>query len=111
MSEGHDFYCAEVLTGKTSVKKVYESDTVLAFHHTKPSYEFHVVIVPKKHIKDLLALADKDNNLINEIFRVARGIAGRINLADQGAKFITNLGKFQDTPHLHFHLVAGKKIK
>lgn len=112
MIAGSDFYCAEVLTGKTPVKKVYESDAVLAFHHTKPAYKFHVVIVPKKHIKDLLALTDADNDLVLEIIRVARDIlAQNRDLLPQGVRLVTNQGKFADTPHLHFHLVAGERIK
>lgn len=109
---GLDFYCAEVLTGKTSVKKVYESDTVLAFHHTKPSYKFHVVIVPKKHIKDLLALTDADNDLVLEIIRVARDIlAQNQEVLPLGVRLVTNQGKFADTSHLHFHLVVGEKTR
>ncbi len=31
----YDFYCEEVMTGKTKVKTLYESDNVIAFYHTK----------------------------------------------------------------------------
>lgn len=34
MSE--DFYCDEVLSGKTKVNKVLETENVLAYHHTRP---------------------------------------------------------------------------
>ena len=30
-----DFYCDEVLSGKTQIFKVMETDTVLAYHHTR----------------------------------------------------------------------------
>jgi histidine triad (HIT) family protein len=30
-----DFYCDEVLSGKTHVNKVLETRNVLAYHHTK----------------------------------------------------------------------------
>lgn len=58
MSDKFDFYCEEALSGKTPIEKVYESDRVLAFFHTKPSYKKHIVIVPRKHIKDLVSLED-----------------------------------------------------
>src|SRR5690242_17694478 len=32
----NDFYCDEVLSGRTPVKTVSETDNVLAFHHTRP---------------------------------------------------------------------------
>jgi histidine triad (HIT) family protein len=33
-----DFYCDEVLSGKTQVNKVLETEYVLAYYHTKPFY-------------------------------------------------------------------------
>ena len=102
----------EALSGKTDINKLYESDTVLAFHHTNPSYEFHVVIVPKVHITDLLATTDKHNPMMIEIINVAKKIIkSEIDIENSGAKLVTNLGEFQDTPHLHFHLISGKQIK
>lgn len=35
-----DFYCDEVLSGRTYVKKVLETDNVLAYHHTRPFIPF-----------------------------------------------------------------------
>ncbi|MBU1085496.1 HIT domain-containing protein [Patescibacteria group bacterium] len=107
----YDFYCEEALSGKTPIKKLYESKTVLAFHHTKPSYEVHVVIIPKEHIPSLLDISDQHNKIVSEIFAVARDIAKTMNYKKKGVKLFSNLGKFQDSPHLHFHLVQGKKIK
>lgn len=106
----HDFYCEEVLSGKVNIKKVYESDVILAFHHTKPSYEFHVVIIPKEHIESLLDLGEEKKYLVYEIIDIAKSIASSLDLDGKGARLITNMGKFQDSKHLHFHLVAGKKI-
>lgn len=103
-----DFYCQEILSGKTQIKKEYESENVLAYHHTKPSYPVHIVIVPKKHIGSLQEIRDEDNEIILEIIQVARDLSKKLDL-EQGIRLITNLGKFQDTPHLHFHLVSGDK--
>ncbi|MBL7053563.1 MAG: HIT domain-containing protein [Candidatus Portnoybacteria bacterium] len=108
--EKYDFYCEEALSGKTKINKIFESDDVLAFYHTKPFWEKHIVIIPKKHIKDLISVSDKDMPIILEILKVARDLAKDLNL-NNGVKLLTNLGKFQDTPHIHFHLIEGKKIR
>lgn len=105
-----DFYCEEALTGKTPIEKLYESEKVLAFYHTKPSFETHIVIIPREHIHDLTFLEDKHNDLFLEIKNVAINLAKQLDLENKGARFITNMGKFQDTPHLHFHLISGDKI-
>lgn len=48
MSE--EFYCDKVLSGRIFVEKVMETPNVLAYHHSRPFYPVHVVVIPKKHI-------------------------------------------------------------
>ncbi len=107
--ETQDFYCDFVLNNKISVERLMETENVIAFYHTKPSWTFHVVIVPKRHISNLIELEDTD--LIKEIFELARAIIIEKGLKDTNYKIITNGGDFQDEKHLHFHLVSGSKIK
>ncbi|NCN22020.1 HIT domain-containing protein [Candidatus Falkowbacteria bacterium] len=108
--EKYDFYCEEALSGKTKIEILFESEDVLAFYHTKPFWEKHIVIIPKKHITDLVSVSDEDMHIITKIIKVARDLAKDLNL-EEGVQLLTNLGKFQDTPHVHFHLAQGKKIK
>lgn len=106
-----DFYCEEVLTGKTPVKKLYESDKVLAFYHTKPMYKTHIVIIPKEHIHDLLTTGNRHDNVLLEVISVVKRLAKDLDIEGKGARFITNMGLSQDSPHLHFHLISGEKNK
>ena len=110
MAEKYDFYCEEAISGKTSVTKLYESNNVLAFYHTKPVYKIHIVIVSKKHILDLPSFTDAELNILNEMMRVARDLSQDLPPED-GVRLITNIGAYQDTPHVHFHLVVGEKLK
>lgn len=110
MTDKYDFYCEEILSGKTPVKKLYESERVIAYPHTKPSWETHIVIFPREHIPSLLDLTEKHDETILEIITVAKKLAKDLDM-DKGVRLLTNLGKFQDTPHLHFHLICGEKIK
>ena len=103
-----EFYCESVFSGKVEVKKVIETPNVLAFYHTKPTWTTHVVNVPKIHISSLLEL--NDFNIISEIFEVIQEIVGDFNLSETNFKIITNGGKFQESQHLHFHLVSGKPL-
>ena len=107
----NDFYCEKVLSGKTEVNKIYESKLILAFYHTKPLYKYHIVIIPKEHITDLVALEEEHKEIIWMIVGVAKNIIKDLNLKNNGVRLITNLGKYQDSPHLHFHLISGEKIK
>jgi histidine triad (HIT) family protein len=104
-----DFYCEEVFSGRTAVDKVLETETVLAFHHTKPFWQTHIVVVPKQHIDSLLVLDDRE--LLHSIFQVIRVVAAAVVDSDGAARILTNLGEYQDSKHLHFHVYAGDKIR
>lgn len=103
-----DFYCEEVFSGKTLVDKVFETDNVLAFHHTRPFWETHIVVAPKLHVDSLLTV---ENDLLIELMDVARRVA-TIVLTEKGAvRVLTNLGEYQDSKHLHFHVNAGDQLR
>jgi len=105
MSE--DFYCDEVLSGKTEVRKVYETDNVLAYHHTRPFWPVHIVVIPKRHIGSLLTLEKSDSTLLLEMIEVVQRVADRV-VAEHGAcRVLTNLGRYQDSKHLHWHVSFG----
>lgn len=100
-----DFYCDEVLSGRTPVKIVSETDNVLAYHHTRPFWPRHIVVIPKRHISSLLTI--EDDALLLELLSVVREVA-RVVLTEHGAcRVLTNLGMYQDSKHLHWHVSAG----
>ena len=102
-----DFYCDEVLSGRTQVRIVRETDNVLAYHHTRPFWPTHIVVIPKRHISSLLMLEASDGPLLLELIGVVQEVAREV-LAEHGAcRVLTNLGKYQDSKHLHWHVSAG----
>ena len=70
-----DFYCEEVFSGKTTVEKVLETDNVLAYRHTRPFWETHIVVVPKAHVESLLTV---ENDLLIELLEVAKKVAAKV---------------------------------
>jgi histidine triad (HIT) family protein len=105
MSE--DFYCDEVFSGKTPVVKVLETENVLAYHHTRRFWPVHIVVVPKQHVDSLLTVEDA---LLIELMDVVKEVAANV-LATQGAaRVLTNLGEYQDSKHLHFHVLSGESL-
>jgi histidine triad (HIT) family protein len=106
----NDFYCNEVLSGNVEIEKVWETENVLAYHHTRPSYKVHIVVIPKKHISSLLTITEDDHELLLELLLVVKKIANDIVSENGACKIITNLGEYQDSKHLHWHLIYGGKI-
>lgn len=107
-----DFYCDEVLSGKLAVDIVFQTDTILAYHHTKPYYEHHVVVIPKFHINSLISNEEENNDsLLLELFDVIKKVAAMLVEATGASKIITNLGDYQDSKHLHWHVVSGERVR
>jgi histidine triad (HIT) family protein len=106
-----DFYCDEVLSGRTAVVKVVETDHVLAFHHTRPFYPVHIVVIPKRHIQSLLSLEPEDDALLLELISIVRQIAAGIVDEHGACRVLTNLGAYQDSKHLHWHLAFGSPLR
>jgi histidine triad (HIT) family protein len=104
-----DFYCDEVLSGRTAVKVVRETVNVLAYHHTRPFWNVHIVVIPKRHISSLLTLEETDDALLLELLRVVREVAKDLLEAHGACRVLTNLGKYQDSKHLHWHVSSGEQ--
>lgn len=106
-----DFYCDEVLSGRTPVARVAETVNVLAFHHTRPAYATHIVVIPKRHVESLVDLGPEDEALLLEMLAVVRQVAATV-LAEHGAcRVVTNLGRYQESRHLHWHVYAGERLR
>jgi histidine triad (HIT) family protein len=104
-----DFYCDEVLSGRTPVDKVFESDTVLAYHHTRPFWPVHIVVIPKVHVGSLLTI--DDNKLLIELLDAVKSVAAKVVDEHGAARVLTNLGRYQDSKHLHFHVLSGEQTR
>ena len=106
-----DFYCDEVLSGKTAVDKVRETANVLAYHHTRPFWPRHIVVIPKRHISSLLTLEKSDESLLLEMISIVREVAADVVTEHGACRVLTNLGQYQDSKHLHWHVCAGEPLR
>lgn len=92
------------------VERVKETDRVIAFKHPKPHWEQHILLVPKKAIRNLTSATAEDFEYIKEIFVVAAQIAKENNWDKGNYSIITNGGHRQEVAQLHFHLASGKTL-
>lgn len=108
---GNDFYCDIALKGEILLKKEYESENVLAYHHTKPFWPVHIVVVPKRHVPSFTTFTKEDEFIILEIIEVLKTLAAKIEEKYGAARVLTNLGSYQDSKHLHIHISSGEPIR
>lgn len=103
----NDFYCDEALSGKTPVKVVSETEDVLAFHHTRPFWPVYIVVIPKTHVPSLTDLGEHSIEVIHRVLEVVREVAASVEKEYGACRVLTNLGEYQDSKHLHFHVASG----
>lgn len=99
---------AKILAGEISCDKVYEDKHVLAFKDIHPKAPIHILIIPKKEIRDLQSVKPEEMHLISAVVSAAQKIALDLGVTD-GYRLVTNNGSKvgQTIFHLHFHLLAG----
>jgi histidine triad (HIT) family protein len=85
------------------VKRLRETDSLLAFFHPRPDSTFHVLLVPKNAIRSLPDLNPADPFLADLVSAV-QSLVAEYHLA--AYRLIVNGGEYQEFPHLHFHLVS-----
>lgn len=91
---------------------VYEDEEIIAFKDIQPAAPIHILVIPKKHIPSLVQLEKEDEILIGKIYTIINKIAEEQGVLDKGYRVIVNCGQDggQEVGHLHFHLLAGKRL-
>lgn len=91
---------------------VYEDSEIVAFKDINPQAPIHILVIPKKHIESIVDLKDEDEMLVGKMFSAVRKIAKDYNIEESGFRLIVNCKEDagQEVPHLHFHILAGKKL-
>lgn len=108
----NDCIFCKIINGEIPSNKVYEDNDMLAFRDINPQAPVHILVVPKKHIESLAELEETDIALIGKIHLKINEIAKQEGFLEEGYRVIVNCGKDagQEVMHLHFHILAGKKL-
>ncbi|MGH2492374.1 MAG: HIT domain-containing protein [Candidatus Limnocylindria bacterium] len=101
-----DWYCEDVLSGNLPVRKVFEDQRVVAFHHPYPETEIHVVVIPKVHVASLLADGARDGELLSSMVRAIQHSAVHLGLDTAGFFVRANAAAPGVTPHMHWHVMG-----
>lgn len=88
------------------VERLRETDTLVAFHHPKPSHPIHILLVPKRKLPNLTAVTPTDADFLTDLYRIVQKLVVEFDLEKPGYTLLVNGGAYQDVPHLHFHLIS-----
>lgn len=105
----NDCLFCKIIAGEIPSTKVYEDDKVYAFRDINPQAPVHVLIVPKKHMDNIL---ECDAGTAAALTDAVRAIAAQEGVAESGFRVISNCGRdgAQSVNHLHVHLLGGAQL-
>lgn len=108
----NDCIFCKIINKEIPSQIVYEDDEILAFKDINPVTPIHILVIPKKHIESVNKLEKEDEALVGKIFTVINKIAKSEGFEQSGFRVISNCGEDagQEVKHLHFHVLAGKKM-
>lgn len=107
-----DCIFCKIIKGEIPSDKVYEDEDILAFNDINPATPIHVLIIPKKHIENLMGFKPEDYKIMEKILVAVQKVAKKMGVEEKGFRLIANCGpdSGQEVMHVHFHMLAGEKM-
>jgi len=104
-----DCLFCKIIAGEIPCTKVYEDEAVFAFRDINPQAPVHVLVLPKKHMANIL---ECDGETMKALLGAVQTIARQEGIAEDGFRIVSNCGKngAQSVNHLHIHVMGGKQL-
>lgn len=104
-----DCVFCKIVSGEIPSKRVYEDDQVIVINDLNPGAPVHVLVIPKEHTENILTASPE---ILVHVKKVLPEIVKKLGIAEKGFRIVVNTGVEggQTVPHLHFHILGGKKL-
>lgn len=102
---------SRIIDREVPAKIEYEDDLCIVIHDINAQAPVHLLIIPKKVITNVSAATADDTATLGHLTQVARKVASTLGL-ERGFRLVINTGSDggEAVPHLHVHLLAGRKL-
>ena len=102
----------KIIDKEIPAKIVYEDDDFIAFEDIAPVAKVHVLVIPKKEIKNLDNATEDDIMLLGKLQLTIAKIARMLGINEEGYRVVTNINANggQTVYHIHYHIIGGEKL-
>jgi histidine triad (HIT) family protein len=99
-----DCIFCKIVNETIPAKKLYETNSSLAFLDAFPLARGHTLVVPKNHYEKIQNMSESDNR---DLFETVRILAGRLESISPSSLIAIHNGKEsgQEIPHVHVHII------
>ncbi len=101
-----------IVAGEIPADIVYQDKELIAFRDIHPQAPTHILIIPKSHIASLTESTTKQQALLGRLILLAKDLAEKEGISASGYRLSVSCGADggQLVPHIHFHLLGGRKL-
>ncbi len=103
-----DCIFCKIAKHQISKEFTYESEKVMVFPDIYPLRPVHLLVMPKKHVKDFIDFTN-DSELWSELKTVIQKLIKQTGLDKKGYRLGINGGGAQLIDHLHIHILGPVK--
>jgi len=102
----------KIISGEIPGKKIYEDDEMLGFLDINPVAPVHFLVIPKKHINNMMEMETHDTALLGRLCYKAQELAKQHGCEEKGGRFVINTKTDggQTVEHLHIHFLGGRSL-
>ena len=95
----------------TNKEYVFENDLAFSTFDSYPVSEFHLLIVPKRHVKNYFELSNDEMIACNKIVLLSKNKIEQMDQSIRGFNIGINCGKAagQTIMHCHIHLIPRRE--
>jgi histidine triad (HIT) family protein len=106
-----DCLFCRIVARKIPAEIVHETPTTLAFRDIEPQAPSHVLVIPKDHHPNVVALCESSPQGVVELFEAVGAVAAQEGLGD-GYRSVLNTGALahQTVFHAHVHVLGGRAM-
>lgn len=105
-----DCIFCRIASGDIPATVVIDRDDLVAFRDATPQAPTHVLVIPRKHIRDIGDIRPSDGAVLASLFGAANEVAAADGIASSGYRLVLNVGPDagQTVFHLHLHVLGGR---
>jgi histidine triad (HIT) family protein len=105
-----DCLFCKIIAGDIPATKVFEDDDVVSFTDINPQAPVHLIVIPKRHVRDLAELG-ADPEAAGALVAGISAVARQEGLTEFRTVFNTGAGAQQTVIHVHAHVLAGRPFE
>jgi histidine triad (HIT) family protein len=107
---GDECLFCRIVAGEIPAEIVRDDDDLVAFRDVNPQAPLHVLVVPRLHVADAAALAERAPATVAAMVSAAHAVAA--DAGHDSYRLVLNTGPDagQSVFHAHLHVLAGRSL-